>query len=703
MTIRSKNVIKSKKTENILPAGMPAFFIDAVIQITLSLAVLFIFLRPALALPDVSSQFAQTVPEIKIKTLFNDQVPVHQGFLYSFQFKKSDLEDSLTSLLRAKVKSLNIPNENEFRANVVRVTSLKWVILNFDGTKITLPDQMPSLVKNEGTGNEIDISTLNYVFDTPTDPMDESMIVCVANFEWQALSGSTVLPGWPKTQEAWGKYSFTVVDMEPPHNAQISPVRLSAACGGKISGFNDAARSAGVDSKYQANPDRITFTVIDDNPFGSSPQSRMRHNIANVDGYILVQTYTEKYKQYDYNNPPKRSFRDPFEVESTIYEALDDNAPGCGTFSYRDPIRISSIPGASIKPFQISTKTGPRDNVAYVFTVPIAGLEEALEKQGAGYSAMPLHFASMSDFRLFDRGGKGYTPSVQKSLRLTFAACDSSGNWIIPESSFLSDKAAYEKLLSGINSSSPQSILGKAKCNTHQLVCDIMVYDDKRPNPVLVMTNTETNHTDIFTLPNSDLTPAPYSNNLPVWEFDASCASQAMKGLSEEERERFRTALTVSEDVRLIFKLLAYDNVNKWLVTNDMLLSHGISTSIVSGSQSGTDSMRYVTWKINDPSCASKSLLVENIGGAELSVFPEYIFRSPDPSKGQSVEFEVSDTSPFRSPAINLNEPFNSASPASGCNARKIKLVFDISPKSVSMTNMGNDVKTKSSGAGDKK
>lgn len=673
------------------PAARPAFFIIAVSCVFASFLTVYGLVPPAFALPDVSGQFAQTVPEIKINTLFNNQIPIHQGFLYSFQFKKSDLEDSLTSLLRAKIRSLNIPNENEFRANVVRVSALKWIILNFDGTKITLPDQMPSLVRNEGTGTEIDVSTLSYVFDTPTDPMDESMIVCVANFEWQALSGSTVLPGWPKTQEAWGKFAFTVVDMEPPHNVGVSPERLSAACGGKISEFAAAARAAGVEAKYPANPQAITVTVIDDNPFGASQQARLRHNPSNVDGFVMVQTYTEKYRQFDYNNPPKRNLRDPFEVESTIYEALDENAPGSCAFSYHDPVRISSIPGVAIKAVQISQRVGPRDNVAYVFTIPIAGLEQALEKQNPEYSKMPLHFASMSDFRLFDKGAKGFLPPSQRTLRLTFALSDSSGNWLIPDSSFLADQAAYEKLVSGINAISPRSVLGKAKCNTHQAACEIHVYDDRRPNPVIVMTNTETNHTDIFTLPNSDLTAAPYSNDLPVWEFEPAGASPAMKGLSAEECERFKNALTISEDVRLLFRVLAYDNINKWLVVDNVTLSHGVSTFVVTGSQSSPDTLRYVTWKINDPACANKSLLVENIGGSELSVFPEYIFRSPDPGRAQSVEFDVSDTSPFRSPPQNIDEPlnFSAQSISSRCNTRKIKLVFNVLPKGVSARSMG--------------
>ncbi|HOT77638.1 MAG TPA: hypothetical protein PK467_17765, partial [Candidatus Wallbacteria bacterium] len=80
--------------------------------------------------------------------------------------------------------------------------------------------------------------------------------------------------------------------------------------------------------------------------------------------------------------------------------------------------------------------------------------------------------------------------------------------------------------------------------------------------------------------------------------------------------------------------------------------------------------------------------------------FPEYIFRNPDPSRGQCVELTVSDTSPLRSPPANINEALNysSSNVISSCNQRKIKLTFNIVQKSVSVSNMGSEVKTKTSG-----
>ncbi len=678
---------------NILLAFLPAYFFSSG------------FFSACHAAPDISSQFQQTACEVKINPLFNKDIPVHQGFLYSFQFKKTDLEDSLTSLLRAKVRSLNIPNENDFTARVVRVSSLKWVVLNFDGTKLTLPDQMPSLVKNEGTGSEIDVSTLNYIFSTPTDPMDESMIVCAADFEWQAYSGATLLPGWPKTQQAYGKFAFTVIDMEPPHNAAISPSSLYATSGDKISEFNDIISRQGLDAKYasQKNPAGISITIIDDNPFGDMKQSKLRHNLSNVDGFILVEAYREKYKQYDYNNPPKQQIVDPFDLESTIYETLDESAPDSGKFSFLAPIKISSIAGASVRSKKISGGANSKDNVAYFFYIPVEGLEAELEKLGAGLSKTSVHYASMSSFQPLDRDAKAeYKNRQHKALRLTFAACDSSGNWLVPDPSVLNDTAVFNSLINTVFSLNPTQ-LGKIKYNTHLITANLYVFDNKPPNPLIVMTNTETNHTDIFTLPNSDTSPAPYLNTKPLWEFDAAGNSEVMKMFSPEECERFKSALRISEDVRLIFKVMAYDNVNKSLVQSDLSLCHGISTPLTLGSANNKDSMRYTTWKISDPSCGNNSLLTEDVAGQKLFVFPEYIFRAPDPSKGQSVEFEVADTSPFRAPPVNLNEPFNPASSSSGCNTRKIKLVFDISPRSVSMTNMGNEVKTRSSGAGDGK
>ncbi|HNY12784.1 MAG TPA: hypothetical protein PKK26_14435, partial [Candidatus Wallbacteria bacterium] len=520
-----------------------------------------------------------------------------------------------------------------------------------------------------------------------------------------AYSGATLLPGWPKTQQACGKFAFTVVDMEPPHNAALSPQSLYATSGDKISEFNDIISKQGLDAKYgaQKNPDGLAVTIIDDNPFGDMKQSKLRHNLSNVDGFILVETYNEKYKQYDYNNPPKQQIADPFDLESTIYETLDESAPVSGKFSFLTPIKISSIPGASIRSKKIGGNSGSKDNMAYFFYVPIAGLEAELEKLGPGFSKTPVHYASMSSFQPLDRDAKAeYKSRQHKALRLTFAACDSSGNWLVPDPSILNDQSSFNSLINTIFSLNPTQ-LGKIKYNTHQITSNLYVFDNKPPNPLIVMTNTETNHTDIFTLPNSDASAAPYLNTAPLWEFDAAGNSEAMKSFSAEECERFKNALKISEDVRLIFKVMAYDNINKSLVQSDLMLCHGISTPLTLGSQNNKDSMRYITWKISDPMCGNNSLLTEDLAGQKLFVFPEYIFRSPDPSRGQSVEFEVSDTSPFRSPAVNLNEPFNSASPTSGCNARKIKLVFDVSPKSVSMTNMGNDVKTKSDADSGKK
>ncbi len=659
------------------------------------------FNYPALALPDLSAPFTQIFPQIKINNLFDSSVPIHQGYLYTFQFNKSDLESSLTDLLKAKARALNLPDENDFRAQVIRVNGVKWIILNYDGTKITLNDQMPSLVATQGAAGDIDSSVMRYVFDTPTDPMDESMILCVVDYEWNAFFGPAPLNGWPKTQEAWGKFAFTVVDNEPPHNAQIAPKAMFATCGAKISAFNDIVSRAGLSSKYPSNPSEIVITIIDDNPFGVSEQSKLKHNIKNVDGFILVETYTEKYRQYDYNNPPKRLFADPFELDSTIYEYLDDSVPGNGRFSYLTPIRISQIPGVSIKNVKLVSKVNPKDNVAYVISVPVAGIESELERlAGAGKSKMPLNYSSMSDFTPADANSAlEYKSRGAKALRLTFAACDSSGNWMVPDSSIINDNGAYNALLNAVFAGASVTPI-KSKYNTHQLYTNLYVLDDRRPNPLIVMTNTETNHTDIFCVANSDLAPAPYSDNSAMWEFDYAGLSETMRKLQPAECDRFKNALTVSEDVRLIFKVLAYDNVNKSIIRQDVNLSHGISTPLIIGAANNRDTMRFVGWKIIDAQCLNPELITETIGGQKFSVFPEYIFRNPDPSKGQCVELSVSDTSPFRSPPANINEELDFSSPAviSACNQRKIKLSFNIVPKSVSVSNMGSDVRTKTGG-----
>lgn len=654
----------------------------------------------AAPLPDLSTPFTQMFPNIKINTMFDSSVPIHQGLLYTFQFARSDLEAELTRLLRGKVRALNLPEENDFRAQVIRVNSVKWVVLNFDGTKITLNDQMPELVSNQGAAGDIESSAMRFVFDTPTDPMDESMILCLVDYEWNAFFGAAPLNGWPKTQEAWGKYAFTIVDSEPPHNAQIAPKSLFATCGDKVSAFNETIRRENLGAKYAQNPDDIVITIIDDNPFGFMEQSKLKHDLRNVDGYIMVETYTEKYRQYDYNNPPKQLFADPFELDSTIYEYMDESAPNSGRFSWLGPFRISKIQGVSVKNVRLTNKVNPKDNVAYVISVPIAGLEAEMERAGgAGAARMPMNYASMSDFSPADANcALEYKARGAKALRVTFAACDSSANWIAPDASIINDNAAYAALISAISPAPPPP--GGFKYNTHQLQCALYVLDNRRPNPVIVMTNTETNHTDIFSVANSDLTPAPYADNSPVWEFDYAGLSETMRKLPAAERDRFKTALTVSEDVRLIFKVLAYDNINKSVVRQEVNLSHGISTPLITGAAGNRDSMRYSTWKIIDPQCLNQELITETIGGAKFSVFPEYIFRNPDPSKAQFVEMTVSDTSPFRSPPANINEAcdYGAQSVIASCNQRKIKLCFDIVPRSVSVSNMGSDVKTKNTG-----
>ncbi len=655
----------------------------------------------AYALPDLSVPFTQIFPEIKINKLFDSSIPIHQGYLYTFQFLKNDLETSLTDLLRIKARSLALGDENDFRAQLIRVNSVKWIILNFDGTKITLNDHMPDLIVNQGPAGDIETSVMRYVFDTPTDPMDESMIICVVDYEWNAFAGTTLLNGWPKTQEAWGKFAFTVVDNEPPHNARITPAALYGTCGNKISEFNAKITSSGLTSKYQTNPDEIIITIIDDNPFGISEQSKLKHNIKNIDGYFLVETYTEKYRPYDYNNPPGQLFTDPFELDSTIYEHLDDSYPLNGKFSYLGPFQISKIQGVTIKNIKLTTATRPDDKVAYIISVPITGLEMEIERTaGSEKSRLPLNYASMSDFVPVDANSAlEYKSRGIKAMRLTFAACDSSANWIIPDRSLINDNTVYNNLLNTIMAVPPIPGI-TSKYNTHRLCCNIYVFDDRRPNPIIIVSNTETNHTDIFSVPNSDLADAPYSDNAAVWEFDYAGLSDTMQKLSQPERERFKNALTISEDVRLIFKVLAYDNINKSLIKQGVNLSHGISTPVIMGAAADPGVMRYTGWKIIDPQCQSPGLISENIGGHDFSVFPEYIFRTPDPSKGQCVELTICDTSPFNSPPADINSEldFSSANLIDACNKRKIKLSFNVIPRSVSVSGMGSEVKTKIGG-----
>lgn len=645
----------------------------------------------------ISQSLYKASPELKIKPIFDINTPIHQGYLYSFQIQKADIEKEVNQLLAEKLKALGIAGENNYRAQILSIDSVEWMILNFDGTKISINKTFPNLIKNEGTSGNIDSSTLSYVFKTPTDPMDDSVVIAAATYTWSALdpNGAAIF-NQPITNTAFGQYSFTVIDVEPPHNVKITPSSLSATCGNKISQFNDTIKGYGLTGKYQDNPEYIELTVIDDNPFGASPQSKLRHNLNNVDGFILIETYQEHYKAYDYNNPSKNIIDDPFELDSTIYEMLDSSKEN-GKFSYLKPVQISKIPGRQIQAFDISNKKTPDDNVGYIIKIPVAGLEEALELGEKDSSKAPVHFASMSAFQALDVNAQAeFKSRPEKALRITFAVCDSSGNWTLPDQSILNGSAVFNGLLKTVSALNPPT-LGQLKYNTHKLYSNLYVFDDRRPNAAIIMTNTETNKTDIFTVPNSNLSTAPFSDNTPQWEFSCDANSPAMKSLPEIDRERFKNALTIGEDVRLLFKVIAYDNINQCAAGKNCDYYHGIATGYTMGNQNVKDSLRYVTWKINDPAAAEELLKEKQNDGQKIFVFPEYIFRKPDPGKNQSVEFEVCDTSPFYSPPSDINGRLSySDENASKFNSRKIKLKFNIVPKTVSVTKMGGEEKTKS-------
>lgn len=661
---------------------------------------LFFYVNNALANPDFST-LTQIYPEIKINALFDSNTSIYQGIPYVFQFKKKDLEDELLKILQEKAKVLNISDLNELKVQVIKVESVKWVILNFDGTKITINEQLPQLIRTTGTSGDIEVSELCYIFDTPTDPMDESMIVCSVTYEWNAFYGTNLLPGWPKIQEAYGKYVFKVLDFEPPHNIKITPNLLYSTCGDKISEFNNIISRENLTSKYSLNPNEITVIIIDDNPFGAENIIGKHHSLENIDGFILIETYNEKYRQFDYNMQDKNKPVDPFDLDSTIYECLDNSYVNNGKLTWFKPIKISDIKGISIKSLKLNNKVMPNDNVAYVISIPIIELENTIEQQiDKTASKMPLHYASMSLFTPIDpNSALEYKSRSNKALRLTFALCDSSLNWLLPSTNIINDNATYNELIdliSNLMTAKISNFNGNLKYNVHNEFCNIYVFDNKRPNPLIVMTNTETNNTDIFTVANSDLSSNPYENNQAVWEFDYNGASETMQRLPNSERERFKKALTISEDVRLIFKILAYDNINKSIVYQNITFSHGISTPVVLSNKNDYSTLRYVTWKINDPACENKNLISELIDGTSFFVYPEYIFRNPDSNKSQSVEFIVHDTSLFYNPPQNIDEniDYNSSNTINNCNQRKIKLCFNILPRAVSVSNMGAETKS---------
>jgi hypothetical protein len=586
----------------------------------------------------------------------------------------------------------------------------------------------------------------NIKFDFVTDPICLKVItIAFFTFKFSRDAYNTDFDTkWCYALEANRLQTY---DETPPDAVFYSNRVLFTTTGGKITEFNKRAGdygfkhpngSLGMEVK---NPEKISVLVKDNNVFSSFDKASLdqhdprphRFGVTTPTLAFYVETYRAFYKELD--NAAGGTKAERMLGETIATEALGTNpATPEGRFGWIGPIWLDDLDGWTVSVYPMEVEGDDKsekiikpvivDGIAvnknklcsvYNFNGPLKSLETAVEKLTGDPEAMrySLHFASLANMLIpvsagnnvrflehqFNDETLGF--KEEKMMRICTAVLDSSGNLRMP---WLSRTIDEKKVLADF-----QAKFGAAKLSKAGL-CDEMIvvvpYDDRLPGAVLSLTNTETNVTTSFTIPNYDCLETenasagakvyfPFAEQAEVWHFKYDGDTDAMKWLKQKDPKRYDEyikALTINEDVRLIFDMVGYDNINKYLETIDSdktkIGQYGISTEMA-GAEKGVENLYYRSWRIDDPT-GTESLLYEN-KAEELFVYPDYMFRNPEQGKTYKVSFFVEDFSPFfnsKGSAVVPQPPKRSG------NIRQIILEFDVKGRAVQSHSMGGSTTT---------
>lgn len=608
---------------------------------------------------------------------------------------------------------------------------------------VTFWDNSRAGIVNPATG----VGKHNITFDFVTDPICVKVItIAFFTFEFSTDAyNSNFTPGW--WCYALEANRLQTYDETPPDAVFYSNRVLFTTTGGKITEFNKRAEDYGFEHPNKSlgmeikNPEEISVLVKDNNVFSSFDTASLQQHDPRPHRFgattptlaFYVETYRAFYKELDNSAGATKVERMLGETIAT--EALGTNpATPEGRFGWIGPIWLEDLDGWTVSVYPMEVEGDDKsekiinpvvvDGIAinknklcsvYHFKGPLKSLETAVEKLTGDPDAMrySLHFASLAQMFIpvsagnnvrflehqFNDEALGF--EKEKMMRICTAVLDSSGNLRMP---WLSRTIDEKKVLADFQAKFGAPKLSKAGLCDEMIV--VVPYDDRLPGAVLAVTNTETNATTSFTIPNYDCLETentsagakvyfPFAEQAEVWHFKYDGDSDAMKWLKQKDPERYKKyieALTINEDVRLIFDMVGYDNINKYMETVDSdktkIGQYGISTEMA-GAEKGIENLYYNSWRIDDPS-GTESLLYED-KSKDLFVYPDYVFRNPEQGKIYKVSFCVEDFSPF------FNRKASAVETKSGKrqgNIRQIILEFDVKGRAVQSHSMGGSTNT---------
>ena len=572
----------------------------------------------------------------------------------------------------------------------------------------------------------------NMTFSFPTDPTSiKFTIYAIIEYNTFDLNGTS----YDHWFYAFEINQILVFDDTPPDAVYFSTPALFATTGHKISEFSKKAEAWKFKHPRNApakNPDNLEIWVKDNSYFNGTQAKGYKFGNTKPDMALFVETYQTYYQESD---PTATGLT---KLDKTLGETVKPNfspkSTPDGNFRWIGPIWLDKLiekgwtctiknaeshKAAADEPDQITdikiengiVLNKDKACTVFVFSGPVRGIEEAIEEMENNEDATIInpHFASLANMAFTDEqsyndhiaNSESYNIVDERRLRMVAAVSDCSGNVRLPKMN-TNDPIA----LSAFQNPNKKYTLNK--CAVFTDIIDIIPYDDILPTPVFSVTNTETNKTTVFTIPNSDVlkeenadtAKKPYFsyNDIhpevaaDVWHFSYKDDTDIMKWLKANDPKRhaeYLAALTISEDVRLIFDMVAYDNVNKNVIMKPVEArkagQYGISTPMDGVNDKDDESiMRYESWAIGDEN-APDNLKFEDVA-KKIFVYPDYIFRRPEAGKSYTVSYFVEDFSPF----INKAYCGVSGAPAQRHgNIRQIILEFKIEGRAVKSQNLG--------------
>ncbi len=578
------------------------------------------------------------------------------------------------------------------------------------------------------------------IFSIPTDPLDFIGLRAKVYFTWQieigGNSGSKIIfENLEDTQNAFIK--FVILDRTPPINFGFSPNTLFGTTGDWIANgsqdFNFWRSTRGIGS-VPPNEDDL-FLIVSDNGSNSDLDwmQGVYHNEKNINALIYAETYISGFT----DKKPSRQVSKIEETTKEYYKGNSEPPEGIGKFVWVGPINLREYylqdmdkVGKQIdiepplEPYTDATGSmgtaGDGSRNVHIWKIPVKDLEMALYKKllvqykdqvdkTTRKTFLDHHFGSGSLFKFLNdsdavnHGIENLQYSSVKTgnlplggfeiLRLTASVSDSSGNWTYP--GFIpkiKDLTPVDHILAyGYRTEDSKKFVpyfdataedrSDAPPLPHDFLMPIVVFDNDKPNPILIMTargKNGTTRTTRFTIPNGDLAypgkssnsgakkQGPYINDMQLWEFDYNGESDTMKWLQENDPARYdeyKEALVIQENARVVFEIVSYDNINKWWVSQNPFSYYGISTPVTFPEGSRDESMvRPITWTIIDPIVAKdetqRDLLFEDVK-KKTYVYPDYIFRNVDENESYGVEVVVHDSSNFNEPSQNGGTTYN--------------------------------------------